>query len=189
VLYMYTNSETELKVPLKALERDNFCCMVTGDVETAYYLNLSNNDQIARYPKPTTTRTNFCHIFSPSTSQGLEPEQLSDPKVRPSGFYALIMMLTFGTVQTHSAGSVMSIVLNYGRIDVLKELNGSDCHRLSNGLTLASLVRDEFDRLCLWFEAIPVSGVERMLTCLISNHAEHPSHLQSLHTIAALQGC
>jgi len=47
----------------------------------------------------------------------------------------------------------------HGRIDVLN-FNASDCHRLSNGLTLVH----EFDRLCLWFE---VSGVEFTMTCLI----------------------
>jgi len=83
--------------------------------------------------------------------------------------------LTFRTVQTHYAGSIWGIVLNYGHINVLDELNGSDCHRLSNGLTLTTGVHEEFDRLCLWFEAIPVSGITRTLTCLISimQNAQH----------------
>jgi hypothetical protein len=59
----------------------------------------------------------------------------------------------------HYAGTVRGIVLNYGGINVLDELNGSQCHRLYNGLTLTASVRNEFDRLLLWFEAIPVSGM------------------------------
>jgi hypothetical protein len=46
----------------------------------------------------------------------------------------------------------------YARIMVLDELNGSDCHKLYNGLTLTNATHEDFDRLSLWFEAIPVSN-------------------------------
>jgi len=71
---------------LKALEHDNFCCMVTGHVEMAYYRGLSNDDRITRHPNSIMTRTHFCHIF-PSTSQNLDHD---DPKVCSSCLYALI---------------------------------------------------------------------------------------------------
>ena len=54
--------------------------------------------------------------------------------------------------------TIGSIVYNYGRSSILDELNGTDGHRLSNGLTLSLNVHNEFDKLNLWFEAIPVSN-------------------------------
>jgi hypothetical protein len=77
--------------------------------------------------------------------------------------------------KTHYAGAVWTIVNNYGHIDVLDEINGQDGNRLSNGLTLTSAVRDEFEQLCLWFEAVPVSKKLQkypffdVLLCSLSN--------------------
>jgi len=62
-------------------------------------------------------------------------------------------------LQTHYAGTVWGIVLNYGGINVLDELDGVNCHRLYNGLTLTTSVHNDFDQLLLWFEAIPVGGI------------------------------
>ena len=162
--------------------------MVTGDVETDYYLNLSDNCEISRRAPVTYPLLPYFlpihqsgfHVWGAQWSQSL--------------FKWLVCidynLLTFGTVQTYYAGSVRSIILNYGRTDVSDELDGSDCDWLSNALTLTPLVHDEFDRLYLWFEAIPVSGTLMIdLPGSDFNHAEHPAHLQSLHSITALRGC
>jgi len=107
------------------------------------------------------TRTNFCHIFPPFATQNLKPEQLGHAEVCSCCLYALIYnSLTLGIVQTHYAGTVWDTVLDYGQINVLDELDGSDGHRLSNGLTLNTRIHYEFDRLDLWFEEIPVSGID-----------------------------
>ena len=83
----------------------------------------------------------------------------------------------FMTVQTHYAGFVWGIVLNYGGILVSDELNGSHIHRLYNGLTLTASVHDDFDRLLLWFEAIPVSDIPLYSSYLISIMTECPTYL------------
>jgi hypothetical protein len=57
----------------------------------------------------------------------------------------------------HYAEAIRSIIYNYGHIDI-HELNGTDDHRLLNGLTLSLIVHAAFDDLALWFEAIPVSN-------------------------------
>ena len=46
----------------------------------------------------------------------------------------------------------------FSGIEGLKELNGANIHRLSNGLTLAVHVHAEFDDLRLWFEEVEVSA-------------------------------
>ncbi len=81
------------------------------------------------------------------------------------------------TVQMHYAGTVWGTILKYGAINVLDELNGSHCHRLYNGLTLTASVRNEFERLLLWFEAIPVSGIPLYSAYLISIVTERPTYL------------
>ena len=66
--------------------------MVTGCVDTEYYLNLSANDKIAIYPSQVVVdHTNFTHIFPPSTSWDPEPEQPGHSKV--CRLYMLIMMI------------------------------------------------------------------------------------------------
>ncbi len=64
--------------------------MVTGFVDTEYYLNLSANNEIAVNPSQT-DHTNFTHIFPPSTSRDLEPEQPGHSKV--CRLYMLIVMI------------------------------------------------------------------------------------------------
>lgn len=131
--------------------------MATGCVDHDFYSSLSTNERIAN--NLTTTRlarTNFSHIFPPSPPWGFRPEEISDLKV--CFFLTLrVRLAEFRTTQTHYAGAVWSIVNKYGHIDILNELNGQNGNRLSNGLTLTVAVREEFEQLCLWFEAIPVS--------------------------------
>ena len=52
---------------------------------------------------------------------------------------------------------------SFGGIDVLAELNGTNLHRLSNGLTMSSELHTCFDDLLLWFEAVPVSNPWQMI--------------------------
>jgi hypothetical protein len=54
-------------------------------------------------------------------------------------------------------------VNSFGGIDVLAELNGTNLHRLSNGLTMDSVLHTFFDNLSLWFEAVPVSNPLQMI--------------------------
>ena len=149
--------------------------MVTGFVDTEYHLT-ANNEIAVNHSH--TDHTNFTHIFPPSTSQDLEPEQPDHSKVCCSYLYVdYDDSLMFMTVQTHYAGTVWGIVLNYGDINALDELNGLLCHRLSNGLTLTASVRNDFDRLQLWFDAIPVSDIPLYSSYLISIIIERPTYL------------
>ena len=60
--------------------------------------------------------------------------------------------------QKSYAENVWKYVSAFGGIDGLEGLEGTDFHRLSNGLTLAVHVHAEFDDLRLWFEEVEVSA-------------------------------
>ncbi|KAF5348781.1 hypothetical protein D9756_009749 [Leucocoprinus leucothites] len=108
---------------LAALERDGYNCMVTGLHDKGKYIQLTPADRAARGWNRLSMKTNFCHIFPPSTNWELELNEPNHPKT------------------TH-AEHMWNLIYAFGGIQVLDELNGDSIHRLSNGLTLAIHVHD-----------------------------------------------
>lgn len=107
--------------------------------------------------------TNFCHIFPPSTNWNLRPAEHGHAKV----FVVLLFLnlISKKKSQTLYSENVSTLIGHYGNIDGLDELDGLQCHRLSNGLTLSADPHALFDDLALWFEEIPVRQQKRCSAC------------------------
>jgi hypothetical protein len=109
-------------------------------------------------PPLSTTLTNFCHIFPPSTNWGFDS---NDPIERKVSFYLFIicyLSFKFNVLQKKYSGNVWAIINSFRKINVLAELNGSKIHGLENGFTMNMELHSSFDNLRLWFEHIEVSG-------------------------------
>ena len=61
-----------------------------------------------------------------------------------------------------------AIINGFGGADVLAELDGTNIHRLSNGLTMMQELHTMFDNLWVWFEEIAVSIYGRIQMHLFS---------------------
>lgn len=61
------------------------------------------------------------------------------------------------------SGALLTIVESFSGIDVLRELDGPNIHKLSNGLTLAPRMHHQLDDLIAWFEEIPVSDAWQLM--------------------------
>jgi hypothetical protein len=106
---------------------------------------------------PLRTRTNFCHIFPPSTNWDLNnPNDPDDKKV--SLFSFIRCFLSFDVLQKKYTGSVWAIINSFRSIDILANLDGANIHSLENGFTMNVALHAEFDDLRLWFEHIAVGG-------------------------------
>jgi HNH endonuclease len=103
------------------------------------------------------TRTNFCHIFPPSTNWGFNnPNDPHGTKVNLFSF--IVCFLSLNVLQKKYAGNVWAIISSFRSIDVLTQLNGNNIHSLENGFTMDMGLHSLFDDLQLWFEHIAVSG-------------------------------
>jgi len=100
----------------------------SGDAAALQAYNLHQNP-------PFRTRTNFCHIFPPSTNWGFNPNDPVEKKKK-------------------CAGAVWAIFNNFRSIDILTQLDGENIHSLENGFTMDVGLHGLSDDLHLWFEHI-----------------------------------
>jgi HNH endonuclease len=121
----------------------------SGDAAALQAYNLHQNP-------PFRTRTNFCHIFPPSTNWGFNPNNPVEKNVIL--FSSIICYLSFNVLQKKYAGAVWAIINNFRSIDILTQLDGENIHSLENGFTMDMGLHGLFDDLHLWFEHIAVSG-------------------------------
>ena len=101
---------------------------------------------------PFATKTNFCHIFPPSTNWGP-----NDPK-KVILFSFIICFLSFNVLQKKFKGNVWAIIDSFRSIDILTQLDGANIHSLENGFTMEVGLHGLFDDLLLCFEHTVVSG-------------------------------
>lgn len=97
--------------------------MVTNDIDMTSYHQMTDAERLAsNLPLRVTilsqgTRTNFCHIFPPSTNWGRDPQGMAHPKVRALRFQSLVpfmdidRLLILGMFGASSMGLVVSMFL------------------------------------------------------------------------------
>ncbi|KAI0034999.1 hypothetical protein K488DRAFT_44190, partial [Vararia minispora EC-137] len=115
----------------KALIRDNYRCMITGEIDMRS-LKARLFDTSGLPPvKQIETRTTHCaHIFPESVNQNSKNEDKHD-----------------------YAGHVWTIIQRFGCGELRDELAGDKMHSLKNIMTLESNIHDAFDSLELWLES------------------------------------
>ena len=133
---------------------------MTGATDMASYLRMDAAAQQAynlHQNPPFYTRTNFCHIFPPSTNWDFNnPSDPTEKKV--TLFSSIIYFLSSNALQKKYSGAVWAIINTFRTIDILAELNGDKIHRLENGFTMDVALHAMFDNLELWFEHTGVSS-------------------------------
>ncbi|KAJ8474634.1 hypothetical protein ONZ51_g7079 [Trametes cubensis] len=120
-------------VAYQALIRDNHRCMVTGRLDSDSFTTGLTTDN----PGEVISVTNCCHIF---------PDSLGNIVADASG------------PTEHESATVRTILARFGYEDICEELGlastNANLHRLENVMTLDIMLRNVFDRLNMWFEAI-----------------------------------
>jgi len=116
---------TKDKAKENALYRDGYRCVITKKLDFASY----KDDRVTSNPGDKAIVTEVAHIFSRSTNEDLKNAQKSA-----------------------YAASVHAVLLRFGQIRAIEELNGPGLHRLQNLLTLDVGLHRLFDSLDLWFE-------------------------------------
>ncbi|KAH6909765.1 hypothetical protein BKA70DRAFT_1471891 [Coprinopsis sp. MPI-PUGE-AT-0042] len=129
-----------------ALRRDGFKSIVSGDNDASYVLACRREG--CPIPQGASSLTNAAHIILGVDS----PEPTNKSK----------WLSTVGV-----------IFQNYGGIDVLNELDGTQIHSLKNILTLDASSHANFNKLMLWFEPDPFYADSHHFII----HAEDPSLL------------
>ena len=111
----------------------------------------SNQDAFPPPESITIGTTNCCQIM-PGPTNNSDAVENPDLKVRTA-------VETSFSVRRHSLlqveCGVWTILERFGYDDIRMELGGSTARWLGNILTLRSELRDMFDHLRLWFEAVP----------------------------------
>ncbi|KAI0364578.1 hypothetical protein BV20DRAFT_1057144 [Pilatotrama ljubarskyi] len=117
-----------------ALRRDAYRCMVTGRIDTDSF--LAGLTTLVDGESPGST--NCCHIF-PDSLGSINVAGATEPRDR-------------------EPATVWSILTRFGYQDICEELDfastKANLHRLENIMTLDVTVRDAFDQMNMWFEAI-----------------------------------
>ncbi|KAI0334048.1 hypothetical protein GY45DRAFT_1295942 [Cubamyces sp. BRFM 1775] len=117
-----------------ALIRDNYRCIVTGRMDSVS--SMAELTELA--PGETFGYTICCHIF---------PDSLGD-----------VVAGATGPNLEHEPATVRDILTSFGYQVVCEELGlgstNANLHRLENVMTLDIVLRNELDRLNMWFEAI-----------------------------------
>ncbi|KAJ7576913.1 hypothetical protein C8J56DRAFT_375615 [Mycena floridula] len=124
-----------------AFIRDGYRCMLTGQYEATSW-GTPHVPATAMV-----TATNFAHIFPASTNSDISGDN------------------EFGQ-KYHYAAGVWAVMERLGGVLFGDELNGSDIHRLENGLTLDQAKHSFFDMLMLWLEETGVPNQYR--PCAVS---------------------
>ncbi|CAA7265221.1 unnamed protein product [Cyclocybe aegerita] len=125
--YVYSLSATaasHAKSKQLALERDDFSCVLTGKTDTP-----SIENDLVKIPQsvvPTVTRAS--HILNWSASEGLTDDN------------------------RNYAAAADAVLNRFGGIDVIKEFDGSNLHRLENILSLSSDACTWFSDSRIWLE-------------------------------------
>ncbi|PPQ69947.1 hypothetical protein CVT25_001991 [Psilocybe cyanescens] len=117
------NSHMEAKT--KALQRDGYRCVVSKRIDYGAFMD----DLIQAKEGDMGTVTHLAHIFDRSTNENL------------------------GDSDTSSyAASVHAVLLRFGQLRAIEELDGPGLHRLENVMTMDASVHLFFDNLEIWFE-------------------------------------
>ncbi|KAJ2920985.1 hypothetical protein H1R20_g16109, partial [Candolleomyces eurysporus] len=110
----------------KALVRDGYRCVITGDYDFPSLMMCPELVEEAG-PDPSWGFTELCHIFSASTS----------------------VILENGDKRTHAA-TCCTIAESFGYTTIQQDLNGEKIHRLENVMTMKVDLHRLFDGLELW---------------------------------------
>ncbi|TFK36250.1 hypothetical protein BDQ12DRAFT_610208 [Crucibulum laeve] len=116
----------------KALIRDGFCCVITGqyDTHTVETVKELRDDVLAFELRIGVTHCS--HIFGESVNANISRPIVDEKK------------------KTYAA-TVWTIMESFGYTELQQELNGVNIYRLENVMTLSADAHDRFDRLKLWF--------------------------------------
>ncbi|KDQ54715.1 hypothetical protein JAAARDRAFT_402182 [Jaapia argillacea MUCL 33604] len=121
----------------KALIRDRYRCVLTGAYDAASYNSMESIANIVDAGGLSAAKTEAAHILPESTNPGISGENEGRPK-------------------HEYAASVWAVMVRYGNVLVVDDLNGSDINRLENVMTLASDKHYMFDSLWIWLESTGV---------------------------------
>ncbi|KAF8889169.1 hypothetical protein CPB84DRAFT_1733076 [Gymnopilus junonius] len=122
------------KAKKRALYRDHYRCIISGKIDTASV----NAGLVVPQPGELEGKTQASHIFDRSTNEGL-----GDPN------------------KSAYAASAHAVLLRFGQLRSIEELNGAGVHRLQNVLTLETGLHEFFDSLEIWLEKIDADDPDR----------------------------
>ncbi|KAF8877656.1 hypothetical protein CPB84DRAFT_1794761 [Gymnopilus junonius] len=109
----------------QALIRDNYRCVVSKRVD----ITSKKKGWTTNQPNEYVTKTHLAHIFDRSTNEDMQD--------RSKSVYA---------------ASAHAVLLRFGQIRSIEELNGPGLHRLQNVMTMDAAIHELFDDLTIWFE-------------------------------------
>lgn len=129
----------------QGLLRDSFRCMITGKV----------NHKQWKKGGPDWTTTNCAHIFSKSTTVGLDENE--EEKVEYASFFHVLFMLMCS--QAHHAPSAWHLLDRFGYQNIIQDLAGKNIHSLTNVLTLDHTIHTAFGNLKVWLKGDKVCPI------------------------------
>ncbi|TFK36257.1 hypothetical protein BDQ12DRAFT_725293 [Crucibulum laeve] len=146
--------EVRVKTKARALHRDRHCCLITGAQDISIFDEHSPLSQgHGGSLNPRKTSTHPTHILSRPKKKGhtVQPADDSGPEVNTLfwSFVRIIPQLHF-----YMFDAWIWVMLRFGGIDVVNELNEENIHKLDNVLTLDRNVHASYSSLQTWLEAM-----------------------------------